>query len=120
MSGHVRYRVCGGTIVAPVEDSAAGKPFRKADLHPKEELYEKRAELARLEKRLAGLRYTSEASGREFPDLVPGRFASEEAEIAKLRAEVRSLDLIWNDSAPKPEPVTLAEINRRNREHYGR
>jgi flagellar basal body-associated protein FliL len=84
-----------------------GKPFRKADLSPRAELVEARAELARLK----SYDY-ADLSSKEFEDLSTVKHKEE------LRQRIQRLEYIVQDSAAPTAIVTVADLNKRNTEYW--
>lgn len=99
----MRVRICGDKIVD------AAKPFRHADLSPREELAELRAELASLERwRLENTTWQT------WP-------ASDEPAMKKiqvLKRKIHELDFIYNDAVSPKSIATVADLNRRHAEYW--
>jgi hypothetical protein len=101
----MRYRFAGDRITTI---DAKAKPFRRADLSPREELAEARSELAQLEQwRIANTHWKT----------WPASDCPEMKRIEELKKKVYALDYWINDSAP-PTIATIADLNRRNAEYW--
>jgi hypothetical protein len=99
----MRMRQCGDRIVA-----VDARPFRHADLSPREELAEARAEYAALSRYDA-----SDLSSKEFFPLPTVQRREE------LRTKIQRLQSMVQDSTPPPGAIAIAaDLNRYHAEFY--